>query len=132
MIVIVLNQVPAPGNRDCTEDIRISEVDTQAGNVIIVDPEIEGQAVIAGQTRDGHTGGGAIRQRHGLAESAAVHVIGRSVLGVECPVEAGAVGIVAVKVLEPTTVPENSATSSAPPLPCGGSLTGYVWSMTCP
>lgn len=100
MVIIILDQVPAPGNRDCTEDIRISEVDTQAGNIIIVDPEIEGQAVIAGQTRDGHTGGGAIRQRHGLAESAAVHVIGRSVLGVECPVEAGAVGIVAVKVLE--------------------------------
>ena len=100
MVIIILDQVPAPGNRDCTEDIRISEVDTQAGNVIIVDPEIEGQAVIPGQAGNGHTGGGTIRQRHGLTEGTAVHIICRAVLGVEGPVEAGAVGIVAVKVLE--------------------------------
>ena len=100
MVIIILDQVPAPGNRDCTEDIRISEVDTQAGNVIIVDPEIEGQAVIPGQAGNGHTGGGTIRQRHGLTEGTAVHIICRAVLGVEGPVEAGTVGIVAVKVLE--------------------------------
>jgi hypothetical protein len=100
MVIIILDQVPAPGNRDCTEDIRISEVDTQAGNVIIVDPEIEGQAVIPGQAGNGHTGGGTIRQRHGLTEGAAVHVICRTVLRIKGPVKAGAVGIVAVKVLE--------------------------------
>lgn len=32
----------------------------------------------------------------------------------------------------PMTAPGSSATSSAPRSPCGGCLTGYVWSTICP
>ena len=32
----------------------------------------------------------------------------------------------------PMTAPGNSATSSAPALPCGGCLTGYAWNTRCP
>ena len=82
------------------KDIRISKVNPQAGDIIVINPKIKGQAVIPGQAGDSHTGGGSAGQRNGLAECPAVHIICRAVLGIEGPVEAGAVGVVAVEVLE--------------------------------
>ena len=86
--------------RNLFKDTGISEVNSQTGDIVVVDPEVKGQAVIPGQAGNGHTGGGAAGQRHGLAECPAVHVICRAVLGIEGPVETGAVSVIAVKVLK--------------------------------
>ena len=100
VIGIGIPKLPHSLRWDLLKNAGISEVNPQTGYIVIVDPEIEGQAVIPGQAGNGHTGSGAAGQRHSLAEGTAVHVICRAVLGVKGPVEAGTVGIVAVKVLE--------------------------------
>lgn len=101
--IICINVLTNPSShtRDyLLKDIRIPEVNAEAGNVIIVDPKIKGEAVIVGETRDGHASGGAVGQGHRLAESAAVHIGGGAVLRVEGPVIGGAVAVVTVEVLE--------------------------------
>ena len=100
VIGIRIPNLPHSLRWDLLKNAGISEVNPQTGYIVIVDPEIEGQAVIPGQAGNGHTGSGAAGQRHGLAESAAVHVICGAVLRIKGSIKAGAVGIIAVKVLE--------------------------------
>ena len=100
MVAILFRAGPGPIIRHLLKNTRVSEVNAKTLNIIEIDPKIKGQAVIPEQAGDGHTCGGTIRQRHGLTEGTAVHVVGGAVLRVEGPVEAGTVGIVAVKVLE--------------------------------
>ena len=102
LIIITINipANPPPQSRHFLENIRISEIDPQLGNIVIVDSEIKGQAAVTGQARDLNAGGGPVGQRQRLAECAAVHVVCGTVFGVKGPVEAGAVRVIAVKVLE--------------------------------
>ena len=82
------------------ENIRITKVNPQVGDIRIINTEIKGQAVIAGQVRNLNTGSGTGRKLHGLTEGPAVYIDVGPVLRVEGAVEAGTVSIVAVKVLE--------------------------------
>lgn len=65
-----------------------------------MNPKIEGEIVIPGQAGDRDTSGGTVGQSHRLAECSTVHVVGGAVLGVEGPVEAGTVRVIAVEMLE--------------------------------
>ena len=69
-----------------------------------MNPEIKRKLVIAGQVRNRHTSGRAVGQGYRLAECAAVHVVGGAVLGVEGAVEARAVYVIAVEMLEAQSV----------------------------
>ena len=82
------------------KDVHIAKVYPQAGDIVEIDPKIEGEAIIAGQVRNRHASSGAGGQRHGLAEGPAVHIAVGAILRVEGTVVAGAVGVIAVKMLE--------------------------------
>lgn len=66
----------------------------------IPDPEIKGQAAVAGQVRDRHTGRGPSGQQHRLAKVSAIYVNRGPVLRVERPPIAGAVIVIPIEVLE--------------------------------
>lgn len=49
-----------------------------------------------------------------------------------CPTRTGLIPMcISITTPPPWTAPRNSAISFIPALPCGGSRTGYVWSMSC-
>ena len=100
VIAIVIGTCPGTILKDLLEKICISKIDPKIRNIRVVYAKVKGQAAVAGQIRDRYTSGGAGRELDGLAESTAVHILGRTVFRIERAVITGAVGIITIKVLE--------------------------------
>ena len=100
VIRVIIISTPLAVLRDLLKKVCITEIYPQLGNIIVVNPKIEGETAVTGEIRDGHTSGRAIGQRDSLTECSAVYIGRGAVLRVESPAITGAVVVVAIEVLE--------------------------------